>query len=64
MTWKPISSAPRDGTVVILSGTNHNFPGQVMTVGKFNSYRTWECFGVWVDPICWHPMPDPPKETE
>lgn len=54
--WRPIDTAPRDGTMVLL-----HRPDGVMLVGAFNTRA-----GVWVHikdptPTHWMPLPEPPE---
>lgn len=68
MTWKPISSAPRDGTPIIL----YHPEWQVKRLqGGWDAHEeAWRVHG-WgcpaTQPDLWHPMPplpEPPKETD
>jgi len=66
MTWKPISSAPRDGTDILIydAGTGSYEVSSYWT----DTPRYWD--GNWGDgeyehtPTHWMPLPEPPKETD
>lgn len=63
LEWRPIDTAPRDGTRVHLS------EGVLVHVGKWRGTKKWgrwqfETPGFQVanfDPTYWMPLPDPPK---
>ena len=63
MEWKPINTAPKDGTP-ILGHAN----GVMTTVKWWNSFGCWELIecgthangGEWW-PTDWMPLPEPPK---
>jgi hypothetical protein len=69
-TWKPIASAPKDGTPVILSD------GMEMACGQWEvctSWQGWAPHGVetyvtedcWIDftPLYWMPCPPLPEDV-
>jgi hypothetical protein len=63
--WKPIETAPKDGTRVLLYVRNGWFG---CVVGRFNA-RANNRAGGWLadrfsisNPSHWMPLPDPPKE--
>ncbi|WP_427916320.1 DUF551 domain-containing protein [Stenotrophomonas maltophilia] len=65
MTWKPISSAPRDGTEVLL------WDGSGQAVCHWDGkhwaliYTGWHAVdSQFDDPTHWMPLPEPPKETD
>lgn len=70
MRWRKISTAPKDGTVVILFGkweTELHMPDETPEVGagKFGGNR-WSAahvcyYGIYCEPTLWMPIPKPPK---
>lgn len=65
--WRPIESAPKDGTVILLHGTYKDGSGQC-------SVALWSDGHGWVDdvdfdplwhqnPTHWMPLPEAPKQT-
>lgn len=69
MTWKPISSAPRDGTsVIVYSKEVHDFddPTSVSHWSEFNNAWCFSHYDRYLgpeNPTHWMPLPEPPKET-
>lgn len=68
--WQPIETAPKDGTVIILSGTakEANFGGDrkeysVVHQGYWSA-KMWQMgtFDQWIDVTHWQPLPTPPIE--
>lgn len=60
MTWRPIETAPKDGSGILLY---HEPTGMVMSANWSNRLRGWEaCFAYrgeqWSH---WMPLPEPPK---
>jgi hypothetical protein len=62
--WRPIESAPKDGTAVLLFGDGDTF------VGQWSTYSTWNLVhaGGYAEdadapssPTLWLPLPEPPK---
>jgi hypothetical protein len=75
MTWQPILTAPRDGTVIFLCAYNNPF-GWILGTGHWESYGNkiegWITRGVGdhvadglglADPTHWQPLPEPPNST-
>lgn len=65
MTWQPIETAPRDGTIILAS----NYVFDFVSLGFFNSQREFEAvdyrrqvMGVGFYPTHWQPLPPPPGE--
>jgi hypothetical protein len=67
--WRPIESAPKDGTIILISGYVGNRPesGERFVV----SAMWWDESGGWKDdalstdfypPTHWMPLPNPPQE--
>lgn len=64
--WKPIETAPKDGTRVLLGRADEGWT----TVGSFDDERDewWESNTNWDDfngapiyPTHWQPLPEPPQ---
>lgn len=65
MTWRDISTAPRDGTEVLVA-----MPSGALTVARWQVDRRYTAGGVWYhapfalpQPTHWMPLPDPPETT-
>lgn len=62
--WKPIDTAPKDGTVILLGHSEAVFDGWWDTYdnawvdGETNGYGDLRSY----DPTHWQPLPAPPKE--
>lgn len=76
MTWHPISTAPRDGTVIDLYGTRNGEPRRFpngrwkeivwggMRLGQYQWYHdSWDIYGDFAY-THWMPFPDPPESKE
>lgn len=70
MTWQSIETAPKDGSIVILS-----IPRKIRSVyfGKWTKYiktAEWTCEGLHYNlnkkyqPTHWMPLPKPPEEQK
>lgn len=65
-SWQPISTAPRDGSEVLIS----NFGRSVVVASYERDYGGW-CYrwhpydgpSVYGDATHWQPLPTPPKDT-
>ena len=66
MNWQPISTAPKDGTEIIIGGWEY-FAGWIwnQSVASWDSqYRIWKDWaenGVHFNCTHWHSISDPPK---
>lgn len=71
MSWKPIESAPKDGTSIILLIDGSVIEGQWLVTG-YRPKGIWEvvtldshgcgcCSDNNSDPTHWMPLPEPPK---
>ena len=64
MTWQPISTAPKDGTYVLLWGRSAGTPCEVGQWGTHMLVPRWidssECT-LWYAPTHWMPCPEPPE---
>lgn len=62
MTWQPIETAPRDGTMVLLWHRNADGATAGWMLGWFDQFHEWEnmCGGL-LEPTHWMPLPDPPQ---
>jgi hypothetical protein len=55
MSWQPIETAPRDGTVILVYA-----PGLFQTAAWVDGYWTTACEN-WLDDVThWMPLPEPP----
>jgi len=63
MTWQDISTAPRDGSLMLLSDANWPHAahrgGAPVKVGGF-WHDKWNIFGASWEPTHWMPLPEPP----
>jgi hypothetical protein len=64
--WKPIETAPKDGTIILISPR----PGLAKYLGTVRIGKWAERNGRWsfgevagrnVDPTHWQPLPEPPQ---
>jgi hypothetical protein len=67
--WRPIETAPRDGTEVLLYTTAFNGEWIVVQGAYFSSPKQiddgWEtAFGFHGEPTHWQPLPPPPGAAE
>jgi len=60
LEWQPIETAPKDGSLILMTGTNINYPVNQISTGFFNDHGVWECYGVWISPTHWMPLPNLP----
>lgn len=70
--WKPIETAPKDGTSILLCNNRETTVGIYMHDGRefpwvvFDGHFTKEPLNGWSDnkfgPTHWMPLPDPPKK--
>ncbi len=72
--WRPIETAPKDGTEIILTGRYSRTAGPAIhnreyvmrvTTGYWSANR-WQTgnFGMWEEPTHWKPLPEPPDLEE
>jgi hypothetical protein len=54
--WRPIASAPKDGTSVLLAT-----PSGRLADGMWGNYKVWVWPYVMVEPTHWMERPEPPK---
>ena len=64
MAWRPIETAPRDGTTVLIFGP-HQFKCFYLESCEFWKNKLWPV--VWMtgygEPTHWMPLPPPPEAT-
>ena len=60
--WKPIETAPKDGTIVLLYEPREPIDSHTIEVGAFNC-EDWYClmFTYTIYPTHWMPLPEPPE---
>ena len=61
--WRPIETAPEDGTSVLLWQPTHR--GGYVVIAYFDLfYLAWreEEEGISLDPTHWRPLPEPPQQ--
>jgi hypothetical protein len=63
MTWQPIETAPRDGTMVLVYDPHEDGIWQVTTDFYANSKAT-RSYGWLGKPSHWMPLPPPPATTD
>lgn len=61
--WKPIKTAPKDGTKIIGRDADGNFSVAHFCKNGINCYWELEVPGSWADsaywePVYWHPLPE------
>lgn len=64
--WRPIETAPKDGTRVLLFGPRTDGSGNYQDVGGWwrNNWRPFEDdYCAFNHPHYWRPLPSPPSET-
>lgn len=70
--WRPIETAPKDGTRVLLSEDEGRMVGAFWDIVDFDERRRchvfWWTYDVYVDdsnfqPTYWMPSPEPPKDV-
>ena len=68
--WRPIDTAPKDGTPIILYGRHTKTRWPIVAVGYFDRRDEYGHFGSWcllvdafIEPTHWLPIPSPPQET-
>lgn len=70
--WRPIETAPKDGTVVLLYPTRPvaSDPSQTISTGRWHQPANPESSGYWITrknnerPTLWQPLPTPPTTEE
>jgi hypothetical protein len=71
--WRPIKSAPKDGTFILLFGNQHkhnlvNFGGKIVFSGYWDAIDSAWCshgstaMGPFYSPTHWMPLPAPPSQ--
>ncbi|MBC6444640.1 MAG: DUF551 domain-containing protein [Alphaproteobacteria bacterium GM202ARS2] len=63
MMWKPIDSAPKDGTRIIVWCDAWNAPSSGCWYGSWWGV-VYELGAFVHQPTHWQPMPDPPSESD
>lgn len=77
MNWKPIKTAPKDGTEILITGGEPDYswdnsewePSMVVAVWDKNrkqwhfAYYDAGVYGMWFNPTHWMPLPKLPKES-
>ena len=63
--WKPIDTAPKDGTIVLFAG-EFDYPNDWrIKMGYWAAYENeWHLFGGSWKPSHWMPLPAPPSNAE
>ena len=62
--WKPIETAPKDGTSILAWGDNWSEPEKCIYVNeRWYIVNVLDDMGL-VNPTHWIPLPEPPEETE
>jgi hypothetical protein len=71
MTWRPISEAPRDGTVIWACETGHQIglPMPYQYMAAWEAHERFAAGGFWYSladttisaPTHWQPLPPPPE---
>jgi len=68
MEWRPIATAPKDGTRILASGRNYGLPGRgrhiVITSWNDGWANEYEDDGGFPHLTHWQPLPAPPQEGE
>ena len=63
--WQPIETAPKDGTYILLIGTQAGLPDKrwiAPVTGHWSTNRTWHCDSFNLNnPTHWMPLPEPPR---
>lgn len=63
MEWKPIETAPKDGTVVLgYDPTWYDFPTIMFFEQTFNEWQFWHV-AERIRATHWMPLPPPPKDA-
>ena len=58
MEWQPISTAPKDGTEILLCRNGARF------IGHWDKVYGWlDQFDMMRDPTTWQPLPRPPNAS-
>ena len=65
--WQPISTAPKDGTLIIIICENSGIYPDVIAVRYLSEDKDgeagwWDEYGVLYEPTYWIPMPKNPKK--
>lgn len=71
MSWQPIETAPKDGTVVLIHDPDDAPYTGIVTIGLFDGEKWNGCdhgyhmnAGIIVAPTHWMPLPSPPGTVE
>jgi hypothetical protein len=61
--WQPISTAPRDGTRILLATTYPKARHKIIVGSWFAKWNEWQSVpGNWpFRPTCWQPLPEGPQ---
>lgn len=61
--WKPIETAPKDGTKILVYAQGHITTASWRVRDHFSTRMYWrDIFGGIVEPSYWMPLPEPPSE--
>lgn len=62
--WRPIETAPKDGTRVLLLGRNKRHADGHWEAKAYNGNGCWVWPYVKAEPRNWMPLPQPPQEKD
>ena len=61
--WKPIDTAPRDGTWILACGHSAGFVKPIVLRWHRDGWTTWRDHGDYHDPSHWQALDAPPDEA-
>lgn len=65
MTWQPIETAPRDGSILGWNRLDGVLVYRPVNYGSNKQFASWaaefDCEGLADDPTHWMPLPEPPE---
>lgn len=64
--WKPIETAPKDGSAVLLWADVKTWTGEEVPVTGWFTIGSckWVSHGDWLKPTHWMPLPAPPAKAQ